>query len=411
MDIYSRRKFLLSSGVVGAGALAAGTGGLLFSDLLSKADSGQALAKKLVVVTLYGGNDGLSTVVPFADSVYQSARPGLAYAPEQVLHLNDSYGLNPKLAGLKRLWDNNQLAIVHAVGYPKPDRSHFRSMDIWQTASPNKPIGRGWVGHWMDATNAPAEAAVSFEPVLPPLLAGETRSGACVSMGGLTLPSWMSIKDLEPLGKPASNESAMQSRAAGAIADLMRADAMVREASLVTPPEGPEDLPPLPAVGTGGETSLAGQLGNVIRCIEAGVPTRVYSVSLGGFDTHAAERVGQERLFKQLDEALTPFVERLAKTVAGQEVTVMVYSEFGRRVSGNAAEGTDHGKAGPVLVLGPKVSGGLYGEPPNLADLDDGDVRATTDFRDVIGTLLRSVLEVDPLRFLNGHTYTHLPLL
>jgi uncharacterized protein (DUF1501 family) len=179
----------------------------------------------------------------------------------------------------------------------------------------------------------------------------------------------------------------------------------------VTPAEGPEDLPPLPASGTGGETTLAGQLTNVVRCIEAGVPTRVYSVSLGGFDTHAAERVGQERLFKQVDEALTPFVERMAKTPAGQDVTVVVYSEFGRRVAGNASQGTDHGKAGPVFVLGPKVAGGFYGEPPSLTDLDDGDLRATTDFRDVIGTLLSSVLDADPVRFLNGYPHRQLPLL
>ncbi|GIH04539.1 hypothetical protein Rhe02_26060 [Rhizocola hellebori] len=410
MDIYTRRKFLLASGVAGAGALAVGGGGLLLSELLGTASSTPESSKKLVIVTLYGGNDGLSMVVPYADAAYQSARPGLAYAPEQVLHLDDSYGLNPKLPGLKRLWDSKRLAIVQAVGYPKPDRSHFRSMDIWQTASPDKPIGRGWVGHWLDATNAPVEAAVSFEPVLPPLLAGETRSGACVSMGGLKLPSWVGLNDLEPLGKRAL-ESGLQAQAANAIADLIRADRMVRQASLVTPSEGPDDLPPLPAVGTGGETTLAGQLTNVIHCIEAGVPTRVYSVSLGGFDTHAAERVGQERLFKQLDESLTPFVERLAKTAAGQHTTVLVYSEFGRRVAGNAAEGTDHGAAGPVLVLGPQVAGGLYGQPPSLTDLDDGDLRATTDFRDVIGTLLSSVLEADPARFLNGYPHKQLPLL
>jgi uncharacterized protein (DUF1501 family) len=396
MDTLTRRKFLRASGVAGAGALATGATCLGIAQLLDLAGTrpADAEADKLVIVTLYGGNDGLNTVVPYADPAYHSARPELAYAPDAVLRLNGSLGLNPGMPGLKRLWDARRLAIVLGVGYPKPDRSHFRSMDIWQTASPGRPVGTGWIGRWLDATNAPAETAVSFEPVLPPLLAGATRAGACVSPHGLQLPPGITTETVATLGHIVRDESTLQSRAATAFRDLLRVDRLVRQLK-----------------GSAGQPGIAGQLGLVSRCIEAGVPSRVYSVSLGGFDTHADERTAQERLLKELDRALTTFVDRLATTPAGRRVVVVVYSEFGRRVHANASDGTDHGTAGPLFVIGPRVNGGFYGEQPSLTDLDAGDLKATTDFRDVFATLLDSVLHADPHRYLDDYRVRTLPLL
>ncbi|MEO3748138.1 DUF1501 domain-containing protein [Plantactinospora sp. B5E13] len=412
MDALTRRRFLLASGVTGAAALAAGGATLGLAELLRKGPDPTATGpdQKLVLVTLYGGNDGLNTVIPYADSRYHSARPELAYDPEQVLPLDDRLGLNPKLTGLKRLWDDKRLAVVLGVGYPRPDRSHFRSMDIWQTASPAEPIYSGWVGRWLDGTKASPEAAVSFEPALPPLLAGETRAGACVSLNGLKLPSGLAPERLAALGRAEPGEPAMQARAAAAYTDLLRIDQLMREPSPAGDPTGPGDIPPMPATGTGGSSALAAQLTAVARCVEAGVPTRVYSVSLGGFDTHAEERAGHEMLLGQLDQALTGFVDRMARTGAGRQVTVLVYSEFGRRVRANASDGTDHGTAGPVLVLGAQVAAGLYGEQPSLADLDDGDLKANVDFRQVFGTVIGSVLRADPGRYLPDFQVTPLPL-
>ncbi|MEO3924799.1 DUF1501 domain-containing protein [Micromonosporaceae bacterium B7E4] len=411
MDALTRRRFLLASGVVGAGALATTGAALGLAELLEKSSSQAAPAdpgRKLVLVTLYGGNDGLNTVIPYADRRYHGLRPELAYPAEKVLPLDDALGLNPKLRGLKRLWDAKRLAVVLGVGYPKPDRSHFRSMDIWQTASPGVPIYSGWVGRWLDGTKATPETAVSFEPVLPPLLAGETRAGACVSLGGLKLPPGIDTGLVGALGGPQQGEPAMQARAAASYADLLRVEHLVRHSRETAQAEsGPTG----PATGTGGSSALAAQLALVARCVEADVPTRVYSVSLGGFDTHAGEIVGHEMLLTQLDEALTSFVERMAQTEAGRQVTVAVYSEFGRRVRANASDGTDHGTAGPVLVLGGQVTGGLYGEQPSLTDLDDGDLKATVDFRQVFGTLLGSVLGADPARYLEGYQVTPLPFL
>ncbi|MEH0933661.1 DUF1501 domain-containing protein [Micromonospora psammae] len=413
MDSLTRRRFLLASaGAGGAAALAAG--GLGLAELLATAgDPGSGAddgLDKLVLVTLYGGNDGLNTVVPYADAAYHSARPELAYPPERVLRLDDALGLNPVLTGLKRLWDDRRLAVVLGVGYPRPDRSHFRSMDIWQTGSPKLPLPTGWVGRWLDGTDASAEAAVSFEPVLPPLLVGETRVGACVAVGGLDLPGGIDAEMVAALGRPQDGESALQARAAQAHQEFLQVNRLVHQAERGAPSATGEP-PPLPSTATGGGSALAAQLALVGRCVEAGVPTRVYSVSLGGFDTHANERVGQEWLLKQLDEALAAFLDRMARTPAGRRVTVAVYSEFGRRVRANASDGTDHGTAGPLLVLGPGVAGGLYGEQPSLVDLDDGDLRATVDFRDVFGTLLDSVLKADPARYLNGYQPRSLPLL
>ncbi|BCB79104.1 DUF1501 domain-containing protein [Phytohabitans flavus] len=405
MDALTRRRFLLASGVAGAGALMAGTTAIGIAELLRKGDRAVAgsQGQVLVLVTLYGGNDGLNTVIPYADPAYHSLRPELAYPQEKVLHLDDALGLNPKLPGLKRLWDEKRLAIVSGVGYPRPDLSHFRSMDIWQTASPLTPIHTGWVGRWLDGTRASPEMAVSFEPVLPVLLAGETRAGACVSIGGLTLPEGIDAKMVAELGRPQPGEPAMQAQAATSYTDLLQVERLVREVEHADDADDKGGEPAVPATGTGGASALSTQLSLVARCVEAGVPTRVYSVSLGGFDTHAAEIAGHEMLLGQLDAALTSFVDRMGQTEAGRQVTVLVYSEFGRRVVANASQGTDHGTAGPVFVLGHRVAGGFYGEQPSLADLDNGDLKSNVDFRQVFGTVLDSVLQADPAKYIDGY--------
>ena len=180
MDALTRRKFLVRSGVVGGAALAAGAGAFTLADILKTAgwQDKPTDARTLVLVTLYGGNDGLNTVIPYADPAYHDARPELAYQPDQVLHLDGQLSLNPGLKGFAGLFADKRLAIVRGVEYPKPDHSHFRSMDIWQTASPGSPASTGWLGRWLDATGNDPRHAVSFEPVLPVVLAGAGTAGA-----------------------------------------------------------------------------------------------------------------------------------------------------------------------------------------------------------------------------------------
>jgi uncharacterized protein (DUF1501 family) len=399
MDTVTRRKFLITSGVVGGVALAGGATAFTLKDILATAtwDDKPADAKTLVVVTLYGGNDGLNTVIPYADAAYQSARPELAYKPEEVLKLDDQLGLNPALKGLKALYDQKKLAIVRGVGYPKPDRSHFRSMDIWQTAQPDRPGTTGWLGRWLDAVGGDPRHAVSFEPVLPPLLAGEKTAGAAVPLTGLKLPAGIKPAMLTGLGKPSSGEPELQARAARSFADLLEVDDMVRQVNDAAPDDGTAD--DHAATATGGHTALDGQLELVARCIEAKVATRVFSVSLGGFDTHADEKTPQLGQLTKLDTALSAFARR----VAGKGVVTAVYSEFGRRVRANASNGTDHGTAGPMFIIGDGVHGGLHGEQPSLTDLDQGDLKFHVDFRSVYATLLDATLKIDPAAILGGY--------
>src|SRR5579875_3015619 len=183
--MLSRRKFLIASAGVGAAGLLSGTAAITWNDLLRAAQD-RPLAEGsgiLVIVTLYGGNDGINTVVPYADSAYHDARPELAYAPSDVLHLDEQLGLNPALKGLAQAWRDKKLAIVRGVSYPRPDHSHFRSMDIWQTASPSEPVSTGWIGRWLDATGDDPLRAVNIGAVLPPMAGGATCTAAALTPG------------------------------------------------------------------------------------------------------------------------------------------------------------------------------------------------------------------------------------
>ena len=384
MNSLTRRRFLLFSGAAAVAASAATVGWKELADR-TQSDPLPVGTGVLVLVTLYGGNDGLNTVVPAADPAYQSARQDLAYSQAEVLDIGEGLGLNPGLAGLKQQWDNGTLAIVRGVSYPKPDHSHFRSMDIWQTASPDHPAGTGWIGRWLDANGRDPLSAVSLEPVLPPMLAGATTAGAALPLRGLALPAGPIGAAFTALGQPSAGESPLQAYAARSITDLHRTvDTFGKDVDAKAKTPG------------GKQGALAAQLDIVARCVEAGAPARVYSVSLGGFDTHADERGTQQRLLTEVDQAVSAFLTRMAGTDRGRGVVLMAYSEFGRRVAANANEGTDHGTAGPVFVAGSAVRGGFIGAQPSLTDLDNGDLTATTDFRDVYYELLTKTLQTDP---------------
>lgn len=412
MDKITRRRFLIASGVTGAGALAAGATQVHWSDLFGAAQrtplrAGQGV---LVVVTLYGGNDGLNTVVPAGDPAYRAARPTLAYQQSEVLDLGEGLGLNPGMKGFKSLWDQQRLAVVRGVGYPKPDHSHFRSMAIWQTASPDTSVPTGWLGRWLDATGDDPLRAVSVEPLLPPLLAGQRAAGVSLPVAGLKLPTGAFGEAFAALGQPQAGENPLSARAAGSITDLRNAakvlgGAVHAASAAPSPSTDPKaEQQRNNGASAGGQGALGAQLDVVAELVEAGVPTRAYSVSLGGFDTHADERGTQQRLLTELDAGLVPFVERMRRSDRGQQVVVLVYSEFGRRVHANASQGTDHGTAGPVFVLGAGVRGGFYGQQPSLTDLDNGDLREHVDFRSIYATMLGKVLDTDPGKVLGSYS-------
>lgn len=382
MPEMNRRRFLIASAGAGAAGLLSASVAVTWPDLMRAAQERPlpADAGVLVIVSLYGGNDGINTVIPYADDAYHDARPQLAYAPGDVLHLDQQLGLNPAMKGLAQLWSQRQLAIVRGVGYPHPDRSHFRSMDIWQTASPAEPVSTGWIGRWLDATGDDPLRAVNIGPVLPPLAVGAKQTAAALSAGG----SPGRAEQFGPVMAALGNDDPDDTPAMAAVCKAYRAARTVDTSFAAVKPNRK------------GNNPLATQLDAVADAVKAGVPTRVYTVQLGGFDTHADERGTQQRLLQTLDEAVAEFLQAMADHPSGRNVVVLAYSEFGRRVRANASQGTDHGTAGPVFVAGGPVKGGFYGEEPSLSDLDHGDLKYTTDFRDIYFELLTRTVGADP---------------
>lgn len=402
MDTLTRRKFLLASGITGATALAGGASVLAWRDLRSAAASdplppGQGI---LVLLTLYGGNDGLNTLVPAADPAYQKARPDLAYQPHEVLDVGDGLGLNPAMTAMHDLWQRGKLAIVRGVGYPRPNHSHFVSMDIWQTASPDEPGTSGWLGRWLDGQpedQLRALRAVSLGGVLPPLLAGTKTAGSALPLGRFALPKGAPGSALKALGAASPQDCPNAAYAARDTADLFTvSDAF---GATLTSAAG---VSKGTAKGAAGAGALAQQLDIVASCIESSVPTRVYAVSLGGFDTHSAEKGTQSALLKEVSDAIGAFQQRISAGARAKDVVLVAYSEFGRRVAANANDGTDHGTAGTAFVAGESVRGGFVGEQPSLTDLDNGDLKFHTDFRSVYATVLQRVLGTDPAAVLGG---------
>ena len=392
MDTLSRRKFLkLTTGAAAVGVAS----NFLSLDQIAQAAIDRPLAAGtpiLVVVTLYGGNDGLNTVIPYTDPIYFSSRPDISYKAETMLPLDAELALNPNMAGIKGLWDQKKVAIIRGVGYPKPDHSHFSSMAKWQSASPERHVSSGWLGRWLDSQAEDPMLAISLGSVLPPMLAGTKISGSALPLGGLVIPKGTLATQCIQLSKVARTDSTLMAAAATSMRNLFSVSTSIQPI-LKLPAPVATDLPTVNGGNAGGDSNLSQQLDVVAKLISAGSPTKVWSVSLGGFDTHANEANAQAELLGVVSTSLTRFMSQLKSTTRLNDVTVMVYSEFGRRVKGNASQGTDHGTAGPMFIIGEKVKGGFYGDQPSLSKLIDGDLAVTSDFRDVYATVLESVLK------------------
>ncbi|MCL6523234.1 MAG: DUF1501 domain-containing protein [Thermoflavifilum sp.] len=359
--------------------------------------------KVLVIIQLSGGNDGLNTVIPYRNDIYYANRPQLAIPQHQVVRLNDDQGLHPALQGLQELYDNGELAILNSVGYPNPDRSHFRSMDIWQTASDsNQVLTTGWVGRYLDAQCSgyphPAMQAIEVDDTLSTALKGAQYTGLAVHD-----PNQLHLACDDPffreiLKKPiVPNDHLEVDYLYKVMAETVSsADYIYDQARLYH-----DD-------GTYPDTQIGKDLKIVASLILAGLPTRVYYLSLGSFDTHVNQHPQQQRLFQQLNDAILAFRNDLKKHGRFQDVMMMTFSEFGRRVSQNASAGTDHGTANCMfLISGGLKRQGILNDPPNLQDLDQGDLRYQIDFKQVYATLLHRWLETDESAVL-GKRYTYL---
>ena len=399
---FSRRHLLIGAGAVGAAAV----GGLG----LSQPWSGSAASRSgksrgpLVLITLYGGNDGLNTVIPYSDPAYRTARPNLGYDPSEVLDLGGGVGLNPKLTGLHGLWKAGHLAIVRGVGYPNANLSHFASMAVWQTANVLDGTGSGWLGRWLDTAGDGPMRALSVGTTLPPVLRGARESASAITGPSITLPGspgfLSAYASMQQMGTDRVGlSSAVASSGRNLLAVRQQLAGLLPMTAAGSGEPAASLTPKLPA------SDVAGALRIVADLIRAGSPTEVYHVSLESFDTHAAENANHERLLGDLDGAISQFFSSLRGSAHGQETVLLAYSEFGRRVAENASGGTDHGTASVLFIAGPPVKGGcFYGEAPSLTALDvNGNLRYTVDFRQVYATVLDRVLGMDPARILGGH--------
>ena len=400
----------------------------LAADSLTQAATGKD-STILVVLQMAGGNDGLNMVVPFADDVYHRSRPKLALPADKILQLNSYAGLNPKLAGMKSLYDDGHLAVIQGVGYHNPNRSHCRSTEIWQTASDaDRNLGDGWLGRYFDNCCAGADptVGVAIGSEMPQAFTARTPTGVVFSKpeqfrfkssdkpdGGLSSEEFF-YRQLNE-----ASEAAIASPEGGSIgaisgatkSDLSAVDFLQRTAlDAQISSDKIREIARKSKSGVPYPTSkLANSLSLIARMIGGGLTTRVYYASQGGFDTHAMQIYAHERLMTELNDALSAFVADLKAQGNFERVLLITFSEFGRRVTENANGGTDHGAAAPMFVLGGRVKPGLFGKYPSLTDLDFGDLKFNTDFRSVYGTVLDHWLGA-PSAAVLGRKFPSLPI-
>jgi len=342
--------------------------------------------KVLVVIQLSGGNDGLNTVIPYRNDIYYRSRPTIGIQRDKALTLTDETGLHPALTGLKSLYDDGAMGILQNVGYPNPDRSHFRSMDIWQTGSASSEAwSNGWIGRYLDAQcngcDKPVQA-LEIDDTLSLALKGELQKG-------------LGFKDPNQLS---GNERFMKDLLHQHPAGDKNVDYLYKTmgSTLSSASYLKEQFKKHRTMGVYPNTSLGNSLHTISRLITSDISTKVYYVSHGTFDTHVNQLNAQNNLFKQLDDAVTAFTKDLKSSNRFQDVVVMTFSEFGRRVEQNASNGTDHGTANNMFIIGGGLKEkGLLNENPDLEHLQDGDLQYKVDFKSVYATMLNKWLGAD----------------
>ena len=343
----------------------------------------------LVVVQLGGGNDGLNTVVPHSNDTYYRMRPQIGLKKDQIIRVNDDLALNARLADLMHLYDDGKVALIQGVGYPNPDRSHFRSMEIWHTASDSDAFcGTGWIGRYFDnacSGSARPQAGVAIGGERPQAFEGEKGFGVAFDdprrFGWEPGKASDTKENFERLNAPRGSSSQaldfLRHTTSNAIMSSYEVHAAAERAGLKSGGRGTDPLQTVAAM------------------IRGGLATRIYYVATSGFDTHANQVATQDNLLGRFGESVRKFQETLEADGTADRVVTMVFSEFGRRVHENASGGTDHGTAAPMFLIGPHVKAGIHGAMPDLDDLDDGDLKYGIDFRSVYAGVLNDWFTVD----------------
>ena len=377
-----RRKFIKNSALASS---------LIFVPSFVKAFESVATEKlgykRLVIIQLAGGNDGLNTIIPHNNDLYYNARPRLAITKD-IIKLNDDLGFHPSLSPIRSLYDNGELSILNNVGYPNPVRSHFRSMDIWQTASgSDEYLQSGWLGRYLDKHGKKPYNAIEMDEQLSLAMKGEHFNGIATNDYKVL---YRTAKD--PYFKNVLNhynDAHLSEHNLGYLYQTMieaKSSAnYIYENTKVKLSQ--EDYP---------QNGFGKQLKNVAQFINSDLDTKVFYTSLGGFDTHANQNNKQSRLLSQYADSVSAFVKDLKRNENFKDTLILTFSEFGRRVKQNAANGTDHGAANNVFIIGANLKqAGFYNNLASLSDLDEnGDIKYEIDFRSVYATILSQWLEV-----------------
>jgi uncharacterized protein (DUF1501 family) len=382
----SRRSFLKTSSLV---ALGSTVPGFVSRTAAQAAVASQAGARDtiLVVVQLTGGNDGLNTAIPFRDENYRRLRPTLAQPEAQVRRLNDSVALHPSMTGLADLLQDNSLCVVQGVGYPNPTQSHFRSMDIWQAANTAERLSEGWIGRalrgipgatsfHLSRANEPAPLALTGAPVRVPSITSladfQLQVAAANNADGRRQRSLIEQSALPAPGQPG-------------LLDFVRRTAVnTYDSSRRLQEIGRNYQPRVPYPNT----ALANHLRLAAQLIDGGIGARLFYVSIDGFDTHASQAQAHANLLREVSDGMSAFYRDMSARGHRDRILMMTFSEFGRRVRENGSQGTDHGAAAPMLLVGGRVRAGVVGAHPSLTDLQAGNLRFHTDFRQVYAAIL-----------------------
>ena len=361
--------------------------------------------RTLLVVQLSGGNDGLNTLVPYTQQTYYNSRPTLALNKSDLLPLNGDVALHPNMTALQSLYNSNRVAIVQGAGYPNPNRSHYESMKIWQTASPNETMQTGWLGRYLDTARGVDSSinAVELDSLLSPTVVGEKERAMAIQslrafkIAPLTRKTQLSdettIKALDSIQCSSCQEyNKLVEAMMDAGLDAMTASDIVKEAA-----SNYQTSVTYPSNDFSNRLKLAAQV--VSSSLK---PTIIY-LQIGGFDTHANQKNTQANLLKTVSDGISAFHRDMESKDKADDTLIMTFSEFGRRVHENGSQGTDHGTAEPMFLIGGRVSGGLYGDYPDLSNLDsNGDLIHTVDFRQVYASILQDWLGVDSTQVLNS---------
>ncbi len=407
---HPRRRFLKDTLACSTGlAIGGGAPAPWLHALARQASAHDASAANriLLVIQLSGGNDGLNTVIPYSHDAYRAARPKLALPANEILKIDEEIGLHPTLGGVQRLLEKGRMAIVQGVGYPNPNRSHFESMDIWHTCHRKEDrTGEGWLGRMIAAEQVAARGEALG------LHLGSEQQPLALACRGVQVPSIASIEQfrLKVAEDGFQTGQFMQQSATAEEDNLLgfleasTATAIVASNELNKSLKEPDNSADFPS------TQLGEKLRTVSRLIVSGLSTKVYYVTLDGFDTHSLQPQAHAGLLRQWSDALEAFVLRLEQAGQADRVLVMTFSEFGRRVAENASQGTDHGAAAPVFFAGASLPTPLIGQHPDLEDLDDGDLKFHTDFRSIYASVIEKWFEA-PSQPILGQAFPSLSII